>query len=151
MATIGEAIQQKKFQSEAQKAHINLAYTASQLKLKSNAALKQFELTVPQFNILRILKGMYPESGSVKELTNRMIDKNSNASRLVDKLLKKKWVERKSCPEDRRHVNVKITRTGQKQVEKASIAINKLSQSSFSGLTQKEMKSLNALLDKIRN
>ena len=151
MKTIGDAIKQKQFQSEQQKAHINLTYTASQLNLQANAAMKAFELTLPQFNILRILRGMHPNPGSVKELTNRMIDQSSNASRLVDKLLAKKWVERKNCPEDRRQVNIKITDTGLKQVEKASEGLEKLGDNVFSNLTKEELLLLNNLLDKIRN
>jgi len=151
MKSIGEAIKQKQFQSEHQKAHINLMYTASHLNLLSNAAVKGFELTLPQFNILRILRGMHPEPGPIKELTARMIDQSSNASRLVDKLLAKEWVERKNCPEDRRQVNIKITTAGLKQVEKASRSIQKLGDDLFSNLSQKELEQFNTLLDKIRH
>ncbi len=150
MKTIGEAINQKQFKSEHQKAHINLMYTASHLNLLSNAAVKKFELTLPQFNILRILRGMHPEPGSIKELTERMIDQRSNASRLVDKLLAKKWVERKHCPEDRRQVNIKITKKGLQVVEKASQEIENLGDNFFSNLTKKELQILNNLLDKVR-
>ena len=151
MKSIGTAIKQKKFKSEFQKAAINLVYTTSRFNLDSNAVLKPFSLTIPQFNILRILRGMAPNPGSVKELTERMLDHASNASRLVDKLLAKGWVERKYCPEDRRQVNVSITESGLKLIEEASEAMEKHQKSVFKNMTVAEAKQLNFLLDKIRN
>ncbi len=151
MKSIGDAIKQNKFSSEFQKAAINLAYTSSGIRNAMNATLRKFDLTLPQFNVLRILKGMHPGATSVKDLTVRMIDKSSNASRLVDRLLVKEWVERLSCPKDRRQVDVTITKKGIEHINKASKSLETFSDSIFSKLDNKEIENLNYLLDKLRS
>ena len=90
-------IKQSKFRSEHQKAGINLMYTASFISNNNQHLLKGYGLTLPQFNILRILRGQYPKATTVNDLIDRMIDKSSNASRIVEKLRAKKLVERKVC------------------------------------------------------
>jgi DNA-binding MarR family transcriptional regulator len=101
-------IQQNKFQNEFQKLYLNIIYTASWLNLKNTQRLKPYGISPQQYNILRILRGQYPNSATVTLLTERMLDKNSNASRLVEKLKQKQLVDRCECPEDRRAVNVKL-------------------------------------------
>lgn len=145
-----EAIQQKNFENEFQKAHINLAYTMSWMNLKTNETLRPLGITVQQFNVLRILKGMSPKPASVKMITERMIDRTSNASRLVDKLKAKDLVERITCTEDRRMVHISITSTGLNLLKKASAAMALHSQEMFKSLSLKQAKSLNALLDDLR-
>ena len=86
---IEQEIQQTVFESEYQKANINLLFTASWLNQKSAKALKPFNISWQQFNILRILRGMGDKPATIKILTERMIDKMSNASRLVEKLKQK--------------------------------------------------------------
>lgn len=147
---IQEAIQQKSFSNEYQKAHINLAFTASWLSLQTNETLKPFGITIQQFNVLRILKGMSPESASVKILTERMIDRTSNASRLVDKLKHKGLVERLPCSEDRRKVHITITPAGVKLVDKASDSIAEFTKDVFKSIGVKQAKLLNSLLDDLR-
>ena len=115
-----QAIQQKQFKSEFQKAQINVLYTAAWLNQQATQSLKPYKISVQQFNILRILRGMHPEPATVKLLTERMIDKMSNASRLVEKLYQKGLVERKSCASDRRRVDIVITKKGLDLVAKAS-------------------------------
>ena len=102
---IEKEIKQSKFKSEHQKMLINILYTSSWLAAKHAASLKPAGLSTQQFNILRILRGQHPEPATVNLLIDRMLDKNSNASRLVEKLRLKKLVERAICPEDRRAVN----------------------------------------------
>lgn len=147
---IEEAIQQKKFESEYQKAHINVIFTANWLSQSLGPALDPVHLSWQQFNILRILRGMHPKPASVKILTERMIDKMSNASRLVEKLKQKGMVDRKACPSDRRQVEVVLTDKGRETLEIASQAITKITNQTFAGLTMAEAESLNHLLDKIR-
>lgn len=145
-----EAIQQQKFISEHQKAHLNILYTASWLSQCTTSILKPYGLTTQQFNILRILRGRHPEPATVKLLTERMIDKMSNASRLVDKLLAKGFVERCTSKEDRRRVDVSITAEGLALLERASHDLEIGLRFEDGNLSQSEAVSLNELLDKLR-
>jgi DNA-binding MarR family transcriptional regulator len=147
---IEEAIQQKRFRSEYQKLVVNLLYSASWLQQFSNQLLKPYGISQEQFNILRILRGMHPEPATVKLLTERMIDKMSNASRLVEKLRVKGLVERHECPLDRRRVDVLITQKGLDLIERASQAVDVQGDAYMSGLTLEEAALLNSLLDKLR-
>jgi DNA-binding MarR family transcriptional regulator len=147
---IEEAIQQKKFRNEYHKAHINVLFTASWIHQQSLQVLKPFNISWQQFNILRILRGMHPEPASVKLLTERMIDKMSNASRLVEKLKQKGLVERRSCKSDRRQVDVVITEKGLELLAQASEAMEQQMDLTKSQLSQEEAKQLNDLLDALR-
>jgi len=148
---IEQEIQQKQFTSEYQKAHINVLFTASWLSQASGQALKPFQISWQQFNILRILRGMRPEPATVKLLTERMIDKMSNASRLVDKLSKKGLVERTVCPADRRRVDIRITKEGLALLAEASAAMERSLENRMGALTPDEATELNRLLDKMRD
>ena len=147
---IEEAIQQSTFQDEYHKLHINILFTASWLTQLTTSILKPFNLSMQQFNILRILKGRRPESATVKYLTERMIDKMSNASRLVEKLKQKGFVERISCPEDRRRVNITITAAGLEIVEEASQVLQEEMTAKISKLSIEEAKMVSDILDKLR-
>ncbi len=147
---IEEAIKQAQFKSEYQKVSINLMFTVSWLTSSIGQTLKPFGISNQQFNILRILRGSYPKTQSVKELTAKMLDRSSNASRLVDKLLDKKLVERSICPSDRRKVEILITDLGLKLTEEASHEIEKMTESIFSKISKNEAKELNRLLDSLR-
>ena len=147
---IEEAIQQKRFRSEYQKLVVNLLYSASWLQQFSNQLLKPYGISQEQFNILRILRGMHPEPATVKLLTERMIDKMSNASRLVEKLRVKGLVERHECPLDRRRVDVSITQKGLELIEKASLAMDTQGDAQMANLSTMEAAALNELLDKMR-
>ena len=145
------AIQQKEFKDEYQKVSINILFTASWLsKVKTNA-LKPFNISLQQFNILRILRGLHPQPASVKLLTERMVDKMSNASRLVEKLKKKGLVERIVAEDDRRRVNIYITTLGLQTLETASHVLEHQLQQTLKGFPKKEAKELNRLLDKLRS
>lgn len=147
---IEEEIKQSKFNDQFHKAAINLLFSASWLNHINAEALKPFKISNQQFNILRILKGTHPEPVSVKLLTERMIDKMSNASRLVDKLKTKKLVERTSCPMDRRKVDVRITEQGLKVVGEATTALETIMKKKMSNISETEAKQLSDLLDKLR-
>ena len=146
---IEDEIKQPYFRDEFQKAHINLIYTAGWLQLRQAAAFKPFGLTLPQFNILRILRGQHPLPATVALLIDRMLDKTSNASRIVDRLEEKQLVTRIVCPANRRAVDIRITKAGLvllDQIEAAGI----LQSIDKAPLDETEMRQLNALLDKIR-
>ena len=146
---IEDEIKQKKFRSENQKLIVNLLLTGSWISFKSYEMLKPFQLTTQQYNVLRILRGQYPEPATINLLIDRMMDKMSNASRIVDRLEKKKLVERKLKAEDRRCVDVMITEKGIKLLEKIGEREKEYENNLFN-LTAKEAKVLNGLLDKLR-
>ena len=146
---IEEEIHQKTFKSENQKAAINILFTANNMNIKSFHILKEFGLTIPQFNILRILRGQHPNSASINSLIDRMLDKASNASRIVEKLREKNLVERTTNAIDRRSVDVKITETGLSLLAKIDVVDEEFHFGTDS-LSQAEVMMLNHLLDKGR-
>jgi DNA-binding MarR family transcriptional regulator len=147
---IEEAIKQSHFKSEYQKMVVNVIYTSNWLLSQNAKALKPLALTTQQFNILRILKGQFPNPAPVSLLTERMLDKMSNASRLVDKLEEKNLVIRTICKKDRRQVDVVLTKQGISLLEEANLAVQ--SATAFvKELSEEESKTLNELLDKLRS
>ncbi len=150
MRPIEEAIQQKRFSSANHRAQVNIIYTASWLNQETAQALKPFGLSLQQFNILRILRGRGDQPSTIKLLTERMLDKMSNASRLVDKLKDKGYVERKECLSDRRRVDILITDKGLKVIGDASDEVDRIREKYFQNLTDEEADNLSNLLDKLR-
>lgn len=144
-----EIKQTKPFVNPQTKAVVNLNFTASWLSGVQAEMLKPYGISIQQYNILRILKGMHPKPATVKILIERMIDKNSNASRLVDKLLKKGLLERNTCPRDRRRVDVMITEGGLDMVSQVTKGMKK--NEIFMNLTNEEANLLSDLLDKLRS
>lgn len=147
---IAEEIKQEVFKSEYNKAVVNIIYTNSWLQQKHLSVFKSFGLTTPQFNILRILRGQHPKPATVNLLIDRMLDKSSNASRIVDKLEEKELVKRVQCKDDRRAVDVYITKSGLNLLSRLDVVLDEL-QSSSKSLSEEESKTLNSLLDKIRS
>jgi DNA-binding MarR family transcriptional regulator len=144
-----EEIKQKRFNSEYEKLIINVLFTGNWMSLISGKKMKPFRLTLPQYNLLRILRGQHPNPATVNTLIERMLDKSSNASRIVDKLLLKGLVTRRICKKDRRSVDVVITEKGLSLLENIDgyrAEWNK----KFNTLTKEEAKKLNYLLDKLR-
>ena len=122
-----EIKQTKPFKSEFQKLVLNISFTSSWLNNIISERLKGFNLTPHQFNVLRILKGKYPESYCNQDITQRMIDKSSNATRIVDKLVLKKLAVRINDVTDRRLVNISITKEGLallEEIDKAPFSKN---------------------------
>ncbi len=146
---IGEEIKQSKFRSEFHKSIINLHFTASWLGEKQHGFFKSFGITAAQFNVLRILRGQHPKPSTVNLIIERMIDRMSNASRIVDKLERKGLVIRKQCPNDRRAVDVIISETGLELLTAIDEQMNEWEQK-YKNLTEEESVQLNHLLDKFR-
>jgi DNA-binding MarR family transcriptional regulator len=109
---IEDEIKQQKFKTAHQKVVINLLYTTSWMQEKQQNIFKPFNLTLQQFNILRILRGQHPNSISATEIKSRMLDKNSDVSRLLDRLLAKKVITKKTCFNDKRAADVNLTEEG---------------------------------------
>lgn len=143
-------IQQTNFKSPYSKAIINIIYTNNWLQSLQVEIFKPFDLTLQQYNVLRILRGQYPNPITVIAIIERMLDKMSNASRLVDKLIVKELVIRKSCPHDRRAVDVVITEKGLNLLDEIDVIQHKWEEK-FHGLDEKEVLLLSELLDKMRN
>lgn len=150
MPSIEETIQQPAFSSSAHRAHVNIIFTSAWINQLTAKALKPFGLSLQQFNILRILRGRSGKPATIKLLTERMLDKMSNASRLVDKLKEKGLVDRQECPADRRRVDIVITEKGLDMIEQASNAVDLVREQRLSALTDSEADTLSALLDKLR-
>lgn len=125
-------------------------YTNNVISEQFFKMLKSYGLAAPQFNVLRILKGQHPQAASIGLIKERMLDKNSDASRIVDRLYRKKMVERKESKTDRRQKDVLVTKKGLELLDKIAIC-EKKEEAILSNLNMKEVKQLNDLLDKIRN
>ncbi len=147
---IGEDIKQPKFASSFNKCLINVIYTNGWLHQRQLEILKPYDLTTPQFNILRILRGQYPNPATVNLLIDRMLDKSSNASRIVDKLESKGLVIRNQCPKDRRAVDVVISKKGLEVLEGLDRDLSNW-EGEIKNLTEEECEILSNLLDKLRS
>lgn len=146
---IEEEIKQDKFHSEYQKLAINILFTNQWLTANTTKILKPYGISPQQYNVLRILKGQSPKAISVSNIMERMIDKMSNTSRLVEKLRQKELIERVTCEKDRRQVDVKITKKGLALLEKVSVEMNAFKTIS-DNLSEKDAQTINKLLDKMR-
>lgn len=148
MNRIEEEISQKKFSSAHQKAIINLIYTSNWLQSRQQEFFKSLGITGQQFNILRILKGQHPKSISGTEIKSRMLDRNSDVSRLLDRLAAKKLITKNTCPNDKRASDVSITEEGISLLK----LINKSNkQDQVLSLSEEEAIALSDLLDKARS
>jgi len=143
-------IKQKKFSSVYQKALININFTSIWLLSRQNQILKPHNVSIQQFNILRILKGQHPKPVPLKLLTERMIDRMSNTSRLVEKLRVKGLVRREICLKNRRRVDIIITEKGIKFLEKLSSLIDQ-EIDRLKIISKQEATELNRILDKLRD
>ena len=143
-----EEIKQIKFHSQNHKAIVNVIYTCNWLLYKFCKVLKPFGLSPQQYNVLRILRGHNPEPIGVNEITERMLDKMSNVSRLVEKLRKKGLAERKINKTDRRGVEIFITEKGLvllAELDKPEYGLEQIE-----SLNETEAIEMNLLIDKIR-
>lgn len=142
-------INQKKFRSPAHKLSVNLIYTFNWINEYQVNLLKPFDLTLQQYNVLRILRGQHPQPASVKLIRERMLDKMSDASRIVEKLRVKDLVFRNTNTNDRRACEVIITQKGLhllEQIDQQENNFNKI----FDTLSEAEIQQVNELLDKLR-
>lgn len=135
-----------KFPNNRVKALLNIIYTANWINGYQNDFFKSFGISPQQYNILRILKGA-GEPLNVQVVKDRMIERSPNATRLMDKLCAKKYIERLACPDDRRAVKVAITHEGRNLLE--SIPDN-LQNDLLKNLSEEEGEQLSNLLDKMR-
>lgn len=151
MASIEEELkQEKKFSSEYEKAAVNILFTSSWLYNINAARMKKHGITPEQYNVLRILRGAYPKPLMLGSITCRMVDKASNATRLVEKLRQKGYVERELCEANRRQVDIIITEKGLALLTKVENE-SEAWLSTLKGITKAEAQELNRILDKLRS
>lgn len=150
---MGEALKQrlktKKFDSDDLEVILNIFVTANYLRSKHDAVLQKYGLTSPQYNVLRILKGAYPNGYPRCEIISRMIDPAPDVTRLVDRLVKENLVERYNSEADKRLSLTRITEKGIKLLNKIRPDIDDLNKLISSHLTNEEKKNLSDLLEKI--
>ena len=144
-----QAIQSTKFKSEVQKAGLNILYTAWWLKTVMSKELKEFGLTHEQYNVLRILKGKYPDQMCVRDVACRMIEKSSNVPRIIDRLELKKLVKRSTSAIDKRETVITLTQSGITILEATTVMVNKTLDEMLT-ISEQDANELNQLLEKIR-
>lgn len=146
--SIENDINQRNFKSEYQKAIVNLVYTYNWTTAQLKNIFDYENLTMQQFNILRILRGSNKPLSTL-QIRERMLDKMSDTSRIVDRLILKELVKKNTCKADKRLVDVTITNKGKEvlaKLDKHEFTMENIIQS----LTESEAKMLNTLLDKMR-
>ena len=146
---IEKDIHQNKFVNGRQKAMINLLFTYGWMLERIKAFLAKEDITHQQYNILRILRGSYPEPLSTLQIRERMLDKMSDTSRIVDRLVLKGLAKKTICATDKRLVDVIITDKGQKLLKKLDVTTDHVGDI-MGNLSEKEAEQLSHLLDKIR-
>ncbi|MBY0480729.1 MAG: MarR family transcriptional regulator [Chitinophagaceae bacterium] len=145
-----QAIQSTKFKNQSHKAGLNILYTAWWLKTIMSKELKEFGLTHEQYNVLRILKGKYPDQICVRDVACRMIEKSSNVPRIVDRLEIKKLVKRTTSNIDKRETVITLTQSGLVLLEATTKKVDELMEHSLL-LTEHDAVQLNSLLEKVRS
>ena len=144
-----DEISQKDFKTLEEKTFVNLLFTGKWIESSSKKFLDQFDVSPQQYNILRILRGQYPEPCKVSLVGSRMLDKMSDVSRIIERMRVKKLVERNIKSTDRRSMDVVISKRGLGLLYKIDEELHKM-YSPFLRLTNEENLKLNDLLDKLR-
>lgn len=146
---IEKEISQGVFESPIQKAVVNIIYTNNHLQFKLRELFNRYDITSQQYNVLRILRGHYPNVVNPSYIKEVMLDKNPDLTRLCDRLTKQGYIERKISKENRRKMNLKITDKGLELLKKLDTP-EKEFYGGFQNLSSEELMSLSDLLDKLR-
>jgi DNA-binding MarR family transcriptional regulator len=147
--SLEQDLQQDKFNNEFNKAAVNILFTSSWLYNINASRLKEHGITPEQYNVLRILRGSHPKPIMLADITSRMIDKNSNATRLVEKLRQKSFLKREICENNRRQVDISITDKGLNLLKKVD-ADEAEWLATLKNISKSEAQELNRILDKLR-
>src|SRR5690606_34591792 len=135
----------------AKKTVLNISYTSNIIKDSISNTLKPFDISIEQFNVLRILRGQKGKPTNLQDIQGRMVSKMSNTTRLVDKLILKGYVERFICEENRRKVEIFITAKGLEFLKEIDPIVEASEKDIASPLSEEELNTLNNLLTKLRN
>jgi DNA-binding MarR family transcriptional regulator len=147
--SLSKDIHQSEYHSEHHKAILNILYTHNYLVTSMSDLFKEYDLTRQQFNVLRILRGQHPGHASINLIKDRMLDKMSDTSRIVERLRLKGLISRTDCLKDKRSVEIRITDSGLELLRKMDPRINDFERL-LHNLSEEETRTLNALLDKLR-
>ncbi len=147
--SLEQDIHQKEFRNEYHKVVLNILYTNNYLVGKLNDVCKSFDITRQQYNVLRILRGQYPNSATINLIKERMLDHMSDASRIVERLRIKALIHRGENENDKRTVAITNTQKGLQLLEKMQPLVDSTDQV-VSHLTEGDVIQLNQLLDKVR-
>jgi MarR family 2-MHQ and catechol resistance regulon transcriptional repressor len=145
-----QAIQQTDFRSTELKLSLNLIYTFNWYAEAQKQYFATYGITQQQYNVLRILRGRFPEPYSTSQIRDRMLDKMSDVSRIVDRLLKKDLVLRNTSASDRRLVDVIISDKGLLLLDQMDDTIEQNAKQPFTNFSEEEKLEFYRLLDKIR-
>lgn len=127
-----------------------MMYTSRYIEDAVMGILKPYDLTLQQYNVLRILRGQKGKPANLYTIQERMIDKSSNTTRLVDKLIKKGWVKRSVCEENRRKVEIIITTKGLEILKELDPLTEENNEKILKNLSEEQLVTLNNLLDTLR-
>ena len=145
-----DEIKTKAFRSERHKLTVNLIYTYSWLVNRNGKVFKRFGLTLQQYNILRILRGQFPNMCNIQLLKERMLDKQPDVSRLIDRLHQKGLIERTTSATDRRKLDLLISASGLALLAEIDPVVEAMEEG-FESLTSEEIQTVNELLDRLRD
>jgi DNA-binding MarR family transcriptional regulator len=148
--SISNDIHQREFRNEYQKAIINIMYTHNYMVNHMTEVFKNYDITRQQYNVLRILRGQYPGHASVNIIKDRMLDKMSDTSRIVERLRLKGLISRADCLTDKRSVEIRITAAGLELLDRMEGPVMDLEKLLYN-LSADETRQLNYLLDKVRD
>ncbi len=144
-----DEIKQTRFESGGQKAVINVIFTANWINSQFRNIFKTYDLTLQQYNVLRILRGKYPKSANPGEIKEVMLDKNPDLTRLCDRMCNLGLITRTVDKDNRRKMNIKITQKGLDTLEQAAPELDKL-EKELVNISESEANVLSDLLDKLR-
>lgn len=147
--SLSKDIHQRDYHSEYHKAILNILYTHNYLVTNMAGLFREFDITRQQYNVLRILRGQYPGHASINLIKDRMLDKMSDTSRIVERLRIKGLISRTDNMRDKRSVEIRITTAGLSLLEKMDQPVNGFERF-LSNLSLEETRALNLLLDKLR-
>ncbi|MDX5482305.1 MAG: MarR family transcriptional regulator [Hymenobacteraceae bacterium] len=146
---IEDEIKQKDFKDDYRRLLVNLLFTNNWLNQQLMPFFKEFDLTLQQHNVLGIVRGQHPKPVCFGDIQSRMVDRNSNVTRLIDKLIEKGYVTRDICAANRRMIEVRITEKGLQVLDQVDTKFPELF-GRFHNLSQEEAVLASNLLDKLR-
>lgn len=147
--SLSRDIKQREFHSEYQKAMLNILFTHNFLVTHMSEVFKQFDITRQQYNVLRILRGQYPCPATINLIQDRMLDKMSDTSRIVKRLILKGLITKEESARDRRSADLTISPAGLRLLDSMEGAVSGI-ENQLQTLTPSEAAQLNILLDKLR-
>lgn len=148
--SLEQSISQSKFDSEQDKLMINVIYSANLLNLITSRLFKPYDLSPQQYNVLRILRGQKGKSIALMDIEHRMLDKSSNVSRLVDKLISKDLVNRSVSSKDRRRIEIIITSRGKSVLKEIDVILADMNSKIKAIISDDNAKQTNRILDQLR-